>query len=87
MSMDPEDTRTPECPACGFPVHDYEPGVSSKKVDGLLFHPDCVPCEGCGEAKRECTCREEEVVMDTIPGTDIWVREDGLPVVEQPRIK
>lgn len=41
MSMD--ESRMPECPACGFLVWDFEPGVSSEVIDGELYHPDCVP--------------------------------------------
>lgn len=32
-------------------------------------------CNGCSEERYPP--EEEEVEMDTIPGTDIWVREDG----------
>ena len=31
------------CPQCEKIVLDYEPGVSSVTVDGLLMHPACVP--------------------------------------------
>lgn len=44
MSFDADDVmkRVP-CAECGQSVEDYEPGVSSVTVDGLLYHPACAP--------------------------------------------
>lgn len=38
-----DESRVPECPACGFPVWDFEPGKSSVVRVGMLWHPDCAP--------------------------------------------
>jgi hypothetical protein len=43
MSNDNEDLKMPECPACGFLVWDYEPGVSSVIREGRMWHPSCAP--------------------------------------------
>lgn len=38
-----DESRVPECPACGFLVWDFEPGKSSVVREGMLWHPDCAP--------------------------------------------
>lgn len=43
MSFDAEDVmKRAACPKCGECCEDYEPGVSSVTVDGLMYHPRCV---------------------------------------------
>ena len=39
MSMD--ETSAKRCPQCDTLVFDYEPGISSVLVDGVLYHSEC----------------------------------------------
>lgn len=53
-------SKFPECPGCGFGVWDYEPGVSSKVHDGMLWHPECVPADEPNEDRHDLLTRRLE---------------------------
>jgi hypothetical protein len=64
MSMSDAVSKFPECPGCGFGVWDYEPGVSSAKHDGILWHPECLP-DDAEDADDLLTRRLEKSVQAT----------------------
>lgn len=67
MSVDDEDVmKRAECPICELVVEDYAPGVSSMTVDGLMYHPVCVPApEGHALAVSADYAREVHDLLTT----------------------
>lgn len=70
MSMSDAVSRFPECPSCGFQVWDYEPGVSSAKHEGQLWHPSCLP-EGANDERFDLTMHRLEKSLKR----QTWMRE------------
>lgn len=79
MSFDVEDVmKRAECPKCELVVEDYAPGVSSMMVDGLMYHPACVPAsEGHASTVSAEYAREVHDLLTT--GTT-----QTRPVTEHP---
>jgi hypothetical protein len=40
--MDAAQSRLLECPACGFGVEQYQPGVTDTTYEQLVYHPRCL---------------------------------------------
>lgn len=82
MSMDGEDLRVVACPVCEAPVQDYEPGVSSLIVGGLLFHPGCAPIDEreVENTPRRLSAPELMRVRELVPKP-----HEFLPETAQPR--